>query len=161
MVAELATQGALEMVQRITISPLAMPVNPVVGSDGLVMVAVPLTTDQAPVPMVGVLPARVVVVLQMVCVGPALAVVGLSFLVMITVSRLGVQVPLVMVHMKELAPADNAEKPLLGAVGLVMVAVPESRVHKPVPETGVLPEKLPAVPQMDWSKPAFAVVGVV
>ena len=42
--------------------PTSKPVNPEVGEDASVIVAVPETTDHAPVPSLGVLPASVAVV---------------------------------------------------------------------------------------------------
>ena len=45
--------------------------------------------------------------------------------------------------------------------GVVIVAVPETKLHIPVPTVGALPDsvKLPLL-QFDWSAPAFEVVGV-
>ncbi len=59
----LLAQGEFDIVQRkVAEAPTTNPVTPEVGEVRLVTVAVPDTTDQAPVPMKGVLPARVVVV---------------------------------------------------------------------------------------------------
>ncbi len=56
-------QDPLEMVQRkVADDPIVKPVTPEVGDDGVVIVAVPDTTVQAPVPTKAVLPARVAVV---------------------------------------------------------------------------------------------------
>ncbi len=53
----------LAMVQRnVTAAPTVKPVNPEVAEVGVVMVAAPLTTDHTPLPVVGVLPAKVAVV---------------------------------------------------------------------------------------------------
>ena len=62
-------------------------VTPDVGEDGVVIVAVPETTDQAPVPTAGVFPANVVVVTPQAGVisVPALAVVGGAFTVTVAV----------------------------------------------------------------------------
>jgi len=57
--------------------PIVKPVTPEVADDGVVTVAVPDTTDHAPVPTVGVFPAKVVVVvLHKLWSDPATAVVG-------------------------------------------------------------------------------------
>ena len=56
-------QGGLEIVQRrVAVPGKAKPVTPEVGEVGVVMVAVPETTLHAPVPTVGVFPAKVAVV---------------------------------------------------------------------------------------------------
>jgi hypothetical protein len=59
-----AAQGELLMVQRNVAEPTTNPVTPEVGLEGAVMLAVPETTDQLPVPSVGVLEAKVVVLPQ-------------------------------------------------------------------------------------------------
>ena len=46
----------------VALPPIVSPVTPELAEPGLVTVAVPDTTVQAPVPVVGVLPARVAVV---------------------------------------------------------------------------------------------------
>jgi hypothetical protein len=46
--------------------PVTSPVTPEVGLDGVVTLTVPEITDQAPVPVVGVFPARVEVAAQTV-----------------------------------------------------------------------------------------------
>ena len=53
-------QTPLDTVQRsVTLVPAATPVIVVVGEEGVVMVAVPLTIDQAPVPVAGAVAAMV------------------------------------------------------------------------------------------------------
>jgi hypothetical protein len=54
------------MVHWNTLGPTPKPVTPEVGNEELVIVPVPLTNDQAPVPMVAVFPASVAVVPQTV-----------------------------------------------------------------------------------------------
>ncbi len=74
-----AVQGALAIVQRkVAIPGTTKPVIPEVGELGVMIVAVPETNDQAPVPTVAVLPAKVAVVKPhagFISI-PALAVVG-------------------------------------------------------------------------------------
>ena len=55
-----AVHAPLLIVQRsVAVPPAGTPVTPEVGEDEVVIVAVPLTKLQAPVPVVGVLPASV------------------------------------------------------------------------------------------------------
>ena len=56
-------QGELETLQRkVTVVPALKPVTPEVGELGVAMVPVPDTTVHCPVPVVGVLPAKVALV---------------------------------------------------------------------------------------------------
>ena len=58
-----AVQGELEMVHcKVTEPDAANPVTPEVGEPGVVIVAVPETTDHVPLPTVAVFPAKVAVV---------------------------------------------------------------------------------------------------
>lgn len=57
-------------------APTLNPVTADVGELGLVAVPVPETNDQVPVPIVGVFPAKVDELVQIVWSGPALATVG-------------------------------------------------------------------------------------
>jgi molybdopterin biosynthesis enzyme len=57
-----ARHGALLIVQRNVVAPIDNPVTPEVALDGVTTVVDPgVTTDQVPVPIVGTLPANVVV----------------------------------------------------------------------------------------------------
>ena len=128
----------------------------VVAEPGVVMVAVagPLTWVQVPVPVAAVLPAMVALppVAQIVWSGPALAVVGGAFTVMITSSVEAEQGLLVAVQRKVRAPA--VVRPVMVVVGedaLVMVAaVPPTWLHEPVPVVIVLAARVtvPVVVQM-------------
>ena len=76
-----AVQEELDIVQRkVAVPGTAKPVTPEVGEDEVVIVAVPETTDHAPVPTVAVLPAKVAVVTPHAgfISEPALAVVGVT-----------------------------------------------------------------------------------
>ena len=68
-------QTPFNKVQRRVFAPSPNPVSPDVGLLGLVMVAVPETTVQVPVPVVGEFPDRVAVVPQTAWFNPAFAVV--------------------------------------------------------------------------------------
>ena len=82
-------QGELEIVhRRVAVPGTVKPVTPDVGDEGVVMVAVPETTLHVPVPIVGVLPAKVAVVASQAgfISEPALAVVGAAFTVIVPVA---------------------------------------------------------------------------
>ena len=83
----------------------------------------------------------------------------LTLLVIVTWSKLGVQVPLLIVHLNTLSPAPILVILVVPLVALVIVPVPLIKVHKPVPVTGVLPAINVESVHTDWSGPAFAVVG--
>ena len=67
--------------RRVAVPAAASPVTPDVGELAVVMVAVPDTTDHAPVPVVGAFPANVAVVASHAgfISEPAAAVVGAAF----------------------------------------------------------------------------------
>ena len=93
-----AGQGALLMVHIKTFAPTPKPVTPDVGEEGLVIVPVPLTKVQRPVPIVAGFPANVAVVPHIVWLDPAAATVGAATPVMVTVEDEAVQGALEMVH---------------------------------------------------------------
>lgn len=67
-----------------------------------------------------------------------------------------------MVQRKVAVPGTaNPVTPEVGEAGVVMVAVPETTVHKPVPTVGVLPANVVMVESQARveSGPALAVVG--
>lgn len=96
----LTGQAPLVIVQRsVAVAPGTNPVRPETGDEGVVMVAVPETTLQLPVPITGVLPESVAIVtLQSVWSGPAFEGVGGSSTVIVTFEVLGVHGALVIVH---------------------------------------------------------------
>ena len=59
-----AGHGALSIVHINTFAPVANPVTPDVGDEGVVIVPAPLTKVQVPVPTVAVFPAKVAEVLH-------------------------------------------------------------------------------------------------
>jgi hypothetical protein len=128
--------------------PAISPVTPDVGLAGVVMVAVPVTTVHAPVPLVGVLPARVAVAAHTVWSAPALEAVSPPLTLMITSSVDDVQGELLIVHLKVLAPTPNPVTPEVALVGVVIVAVPVTTLQVPVPAAGVLPARVVVVAHM-------------
>ena len=82
------------------------------GDCALPNVALPLSTLHVPVPVSGDVASRIVVVAQSDWSGPALASLGGSARVMLTVSRL-MHSPLVIVHSNVSVPASISETSLL------------------------------------------------
>lgn len=133
-------QAPLVMVQaRVAEVPTGTPVTPEVLELGVVMVAVPLTTLQAPVPTDGEFPARVKLpLLQLFKSEPALDVVGTALFVNTTVLAEEGQVPLEIVQRSvAVLPAETVTFDV-GDEGVVIVAVPLATVQAPVPTIGVL-----------------------
>jgi hypothetical protein len=94
----LGVQVPLEIVQVKTFAPIAKPLTVVVALFALLNVKP--APDQVPVPIVGTLPAKVVLLAHTICAAPALDTEGLASLVIVTVLSLGTQVPLEIVHLK-------------------------------------------------------------
>jgi len=163
----LGTQLPLLIVQRTTVgtlpSPAVTPVIVVVGDVAFVITPGPLTILQRPVPTTGVLPAITnVLVAHWLKSTPASATVGVALLVKITSSVLGVHVPLLTVQRNvALVPTGTPVTPLLAAVGAVIVAVPLTTLHTPVPTAGTFPAKVKMpLPHCSWSGPAADIVGL-
>ena len=125
----------------VTEVPTTIPVTVDVGEDGVVIVAIPDTTDQLPLPTVGVLPESVVLVtLQRLILLPALAAVGGSAMVITTSSVDAPQAGLEMLQRKVTeVPTVKPVTVEVGDPGVVIVPVPDTTLHDPVPITGVLP----------------------
>ena len=129
-----------------------------------VIVPDPVMNVHTPVPVVGRLPERLVVVtLQSDWSVPAAAVVGNASTIMFTSSVLGVQTPLLMVHLNvAVLPMLSPVTPDVAEVLVVTTAVPVIKLHAPVPLVGVFPAKVAVVAlHIVWSVPAAAAVGVL
>ena len=151
------------IVQRNIFTPKANPVIPEVGELGELIVPVPETNVQFPVPTVGVFPARVAVVAQTIWSAPAWALLGVLVLVMVILSILEeelTQGELEMVQRKTFAPTPNPVTPELAALAELIVPVPETNVQFPVPTVGVFPSRVAVVAQTIWSAPVLAMLGV-
>src|ERR1044072_1060613 len=122
----------------VALVPTGTPVTPDVGEEGVVIVAVPVTTLHAPVPVPGVLPASVKLpLLHLLWSGPAFDVIKAPLVS--TTSSVDVQPPLVIVHLKvALVPAGTPVTPEVREEGVVIVAVPVTTVHNPEPGAGSL-----------------------
>jgi hypothetical protein len=119
----------------------------------------PEAVVHSPVPLIGLLPANIAVVKQVVWFIPATDGVGLANLVIVTVLSLGAQAPFEIVHLNTLAPMPKLDTLLLFEVGLFTVPAPLTNAHTPVPIVATLPFKLAVVAQTDWSVPALEVEG--
>ena len=135
-------QVPLEMVQIKVLVPMERPVTADVGWVGEVGVPVPFSRVQVPVPIVGGVAAKVLVVEQMVWSGPAFAGLGGASMVMVTVSVVAGQTPLLIVQMKVLVPGVRLVIEVVLRLGLVIVPVPVSRVQVPVAGVGSLPARV-------------------
>jgi predicted aconitase with swiveling domain len=135
-------------------------VTVVVADDEVVIVDVPLTNDHAPIPDVGLFPAKVNVdVLHKDWSAPAAAVVtDASFL--ITTSSVELQVPLVTVQRNVMFVFVGTDVTVVVADDeVVIVDVPLTNDHAPIPDVGLFPAKVNVdVLHKDWSAPAAAVV---
>ena len=136
---DVAVQGVLVMVQRNTFAPTANPVIPEFAALGEVIVAVPETNVHDPVPAVGVLPASVAAAAHTVWSAPALAIVVLPFLVITTSSEDATHGALDIVHLKVTEPVIKPVTVEEGELGEVMVPIPKTLVHNPIPVEGVFP----------------------
>ena len=116
----------------------------VLGELPVVIVQLPVTMLQLPMPTVGVFPAIAVpVTLHRFWSAPASAAVGKASFVIDTSSVLELQKPLLMVHLNSVVvPAPKPVMPVVDKVGVVIVHVPLTTLHTPVPIIGVLPLKL-------------------
>ena len=125
--------------------------------------AEPDTTDQVPVPVVGVLAASVVelVVIQIVWFGPALAILVAGSTWMVIVELVLEQVPAeVMFHCNTFVPNVNPVTVLVGLFVFVIVAPPLTTDHEPIPVVGVLAASVVelVVIQTVWFGPAVAIL---
>ena len=93
------------------------------------------------------------------CGAPALEAEGALMPVMVTVDELGAQGLFEIVHSNTFAPSPNPVTPELLAVGVVMVPLPLTSDHTPVPSTGTLPFRVAVVPHMFCAAPALEAVG--
>lgn len=131
----------LVIVQTNLLAPVLRPVTAEVGDTGVVIVALPVITVHAPVPIEGAFPPSVVELEHTVWSAPALAVVGIAALMIVTVSLEAGQLALLIVQTNVFVPTDNPETPEVGVPGAITVAPPTTTVHNPDPTVGVFPAR--------------------
>lgn len=112
----------------------------VVGNNEFVIIPEPETNDQVPIPTVAVLAVITVVgeEIQSVCVMPAFATVGTSFTTSVTFETEDKHGIFEIVQANTLFPKPKPVMVEFGKVGLVIVPLPDTKVHIPVPMAGVL-----------------------
>ena len=124
-----------------TFIPRPIPVTVVVGLLIDVITALPLIILQVPTPLVGVFAANVVVgfKIQSVWLGPALAMLGAGFTIIVIVDNVKGQAPLlVILHCKIFVPKLKPLTIVVGLFALLKVPLPVIILHVPVPLVGVL-----------------------
>ena len=67
---------------------------------------------------------------------------------MVTVDVVDGQVPLLILHCKIVVPVPIPDIPVVAKLGVVILEVPDSTVHKPVPITGKFAPKVAVVVQI-------------
>jgi len=149
---ELLEQALFVIVQRKVLAPELRPVTDELNCVGVLTVPAPETVVQAPVPMTGLLPARVAVVTQTDCGAPALDAVGES-LTTVT-SLLALQPFRLTVQRKLLAPWARLPTGELNKLGVVTTPVPRTDVQEPVPVPGCSPSSVAVLAQTVWLVPA-------
>jgi hypothetical protein len=143
--------------------PVPKAVTPLAGFVGVVIVPKPDTKLQLPVPIAGVLPDKfVAVVAHKLKLLPALATLGLKKRVTDTVEVLGGHTPLLMVHANTLVPTPKKFTAEVGEFADATIPLPDTKLHVPVPTSGVLPARFVLViAQILKLTPAFDGVGVL
>lgn len=161
MLDELA-QTPFEIVHTRVFVPVSNVVTCDVFSVGVVTIPVPAITVHTPVPTSGLLAFNVKVEAHKFCDTPALAAVGRASTIIAIVELEAVQGRFEIVHAKTLVPKPNPVIVVLGNVGFVIIPVPETNVHKPVPTVGVFAVIIvvDVVIQSVWVGPALDTVGI-
>lgn len=152
-------QAPLVIDQTNVLVPILNPETPDVTLLESLKIPVPAITDHVPIPTIGILPFKEDTAEQIVESIPAFAGVAKVLIVATTVSVVGTQVPFEIVHTNTLTPTLTPVIEDVGDVGLVIVPLPETIVHKPVPTIGVLPFSVADDAQIIKSEPALAIVG--
>jgi len=153
-----AAHTPFEIVQRSTLFPTESPDTPEVGEVALSKIAVPETTVQSPVPVVGEFAESVATVEQIVWSMPAFAAVGVACTFTETSSKTSAQAPPGIVQRKVLVPVESPETLVLARLALVKVPVPEITLQ--IPPAAAVAERDVVEEQIVWSVPAFGESGL-
>ena len=128
----------LEMVQTKVLVPVIKLLTLELFSVGVVTLDPPAITVHSPVPTTGELPVKVEVDVHKFCEGPTVDIVGISSTYNVTLETEARHGALEIVHSKIFVPKPKPVIVVFGEVGLVIVPLPETKVHNPVPTVGVL-----------------------
>jgi len=138
---EVDVEQLLLIVQANTFIPKPKLVILVFADVGDVIVPLPETTVQEPVPIAALLAViKAELFTQIVWFTPALAVVGAGSTVIASVALGATQTPFVITHSKTLTPTPKLFKVVVADVGEVIVPLPETNDQEPVPTVGTFPE---------------------
>jgi hypothetical protein len=137
-------QGELEMVHAKIFVPKPKLVIEEVGESELVIVPDPEIKAHTPVPIVAVLAVITVAgeEIQSVWLAPAFEAVGRSLTSIDTVDVELAQGGFEMVHAKTLVPTPNPKIVDVADSELLITPLPETKVHAPVPTTGVFADMI-------------------
>jgi hypothetical protein len=114
----------------------------------------PRSTDQIPVPVVGLFAASVAVVAQTVCEVPALETEGNPSRWIVTVDADAGHTPLDTVHTNLFIPTLNELTAVVNESGVATDAGTESDVHAPTPTDGLIADNVALAEQIVCEGPA-------
>jgi hypothetical protein len=144
VVANEDVQTPLLIIHCKVVVPTLIPVMVVVGELGEVIVPLPATILQVPVPTNGVLPETVVlgVLTHIVCdTGLVItAALGTSSTCIVVVANEDVQTPLLIIHCNVVVPTLIPVMVVVGELGEVIVPLPAIILQVPTPTVGALPD---------------------
>jgi hypothetical protein len=157
ILSEGAAHTPFEIVHLKTLFPTESPDTPEVGEVALTKIAVPETTDQSPIPIIGEFAERVATVEQIVWSFPALAVVGAAWTITETSSKTSAQAPPGIVQRKVFVPIESPVTLVLARLAFVKVPVPKITLHTPPLAEA---ESVVVEEQIIWSIPALGESGL-
>ena len=136
-VLEEEAQTPLDIVHTNVFVPVIKLVTPELLRVGVVTLEPPAITVHKPLPIIGLFPFNVNVEAHKFSGKPAFATVGTSSIIIATVDVEEAQGKFEISHWKIFVPTASPVMFVVGENGLVIVPLPETNVHKPVPTVGV------------------------